>query len=203
MLLRVINPPLTLTQLSALVEMKRLKREYVALSTIPNHVGLAVMAAEDQRFVNHDGFDWQGVRAALRQFEKRRGRIRGASTITQQVAKNVFLWQRRSWLRKGLEAYFTVLLELTLDKVRILELYLNIVEMGPGVFGIEAAAKHYFGKSARALTQREAALIAACLPNPKIFRADNPSRHTRAKAEWILEQMRFLRTSRAVQGLLN
>jgi monofunctional biosynthetic peptidoglycan transglycosylase len=202
-LLSVVNPPLTLTQLSALAEMKRLKRDYVALGDISDHVRLAVIAAEDQRFASHDGFDWQSVRATLRDHEKRRRRLRGASTLSQQVAKNVFLWQHRSWVRKGLEAYFTVLLELTLDKRRILELYLNVAEMGPGIFGIEAAAIHYFDKPARALTRREAALIAACLPNPKVYHADNPSRRIRAKAEWILGQMKLLSTSRTIQGLLH
>lgn len=202
-LLRVIEPPLTLTQIGAWVQTKQLERDYVALSDISNHARLAVMAAEDQRFPTHDGFDWHSVRAALQQHQQGRSRLRGASTISQQVAKNVFLWQQRGWIRKGLEAYFTVLLELALDKRRILALYLNVAEMGPGIFGIEAAARHYFGKSARTLTEQEAALIAACLPNPKQYHADKPSRHVRAKASWIVEQTRFLRTQRAVQALLN
>lgn len=201
-LLRYIDPPFTITQLGALIETRSLQRNYVPLSGISDNVRLAVMAAEDQLFASHAGFDWQSVSAVFRKNENRQN-LRGASTITQQVAKNIFLWQQRSWIRKGLEAYFTVLLELTLDKRRILELYLNVAETGPGIFGIEAAARHYFGKSARALTHREAALIAACLPNPKIYHADNPSPHTRAKAAWILEQMKYLNTSSAVRRLLH
>jgi monofunctional glycosyltransferase len=201
-LLRVMFPPLTITQAFAAVETRRLERDYVALEAIPAHARLAVIAAEDQRFALHGGFDWRSVRAALRHNEQHPARARGASTITQQVAKNIFLWQAKSWLRKGLEAYFTVLLEVTLDKRRILELYLNIAEMGPGVFGIEAAARHYFGKPARGLTPEEAALIAACLPNPKVYRADRPSRRVRAKAEWILGQARALRGSHDIAVLL-
>ena len=200
-LLRVVNPPVTLTQLSAFIELKRLERDYVPLIEIPDDVRLAVIASEDQRYLKHGAFDWQSVETVLRAKENRR-HLRGASTITQQVAKNIFLWQQRSWIRKGLEAYFAVLLELTMDKRRILELYLNIAEMGPGVFGIEAAAKHYFGKPARTLTPRESALIAACLPNPKIYHPDKPSPHTRAKADWILEQMKYLRATHAAEELL-
>lgn len=201
-LLRMINPPFTLTQLGAVVETKIIKRNPVALSEISAHVRLAVIAAEDQRFLNHNGFDWQSVRTVLRERDEGRRRLRGASTISQQVAKNVFLWQHRSWLRKGLEAYFTVLLELALDKRRILELYLNIAEMGPGIFGAEAAAQHYFGKPARTMNPREAALLAACLSNPRLYHPDNPSKRTRAKAEWILTQMKVLRGSNAIRELL-
>ena len=201
-LLRYLNPPLTLTQLCALIETKRLERDDIPLSDIPNDVRLAVLSAEDQRFASHNGFDWGEIQTAFRQNAQHRSPLRGASTISQQVAKNVFLWQRRGWIRKGLEAYFTVLLELVMDKRRILELYLNIAETGPGIFGIEAAARHYFGKSAHSLTSREAALIAACLPNPERYRANRPSPHIRAKAAWILEQMQLLRSYPAVQGLL-
>ncbi len=202
LLLRVIDPPVTATQASALLEMRHLERDYVPLEAISAHARLAVIAAEDQRFPDHSGFDWRGVRDALRHNRKHPGGLRGGSTISQQVAKNVFLWQHRSWFRKGLEAYFTVLVELTLDKRRILELYLNVAEMGPGVFGIEAAANRYFKKPAKALTREEAALIAACLPNPKRYRADRPTRRIRAKAEWIQTQMDYLRSVDKVRRLL-
>ncbi len=202
-MLNWIDPPLTITQVQAAFEQHRFARKSVALENISNDARLAVIAAEDQLFPRHCGFDWHSVERAVRSSIAHGRKSRGASTISQQVAKNVFLWQARSWFRKGLEAYFTVLIELALEKRRILELYLNIAEMGPGIFGIEAAANHYFGKTARALGKHEAALIAACLPNPKVYRVDRPSRRARAKAKWILEQMEILRHSTDLQPLLD
>ncbi|MCP4679151.1 MAG: monofunctional biosynthetic peptidoglycan transglycosylase [Deltaproteobacteria bacterium] len=202
-LLKWIDPPLTITQVLAAFEERRFERKYVELESISIHARLAVIAAEDQRFPSHNGFDWRSIQQTIQHNRKHKKRIRGASTISQQAAKNIFLWQTRSWPRKGLEAYFTVLIELTLEKRRILKIYLNIIEMGPGIFGIEAAAKHYFNKPAGALGRREAALIAACLPNPKIYRADKPTPRIRNKAKWILEQMEILRKSASFRPLLD
>jgi monofunctional glycosyltransferase len=152
---------------------------------------LAVIAAEDQNFATHHGFDFKSIQKALDEHERGR-RLRGASTLSQQVAKNVFLWSGRSFVRKGLEAYFTVLIELTWSKRRILEVYLNIVELGDGIFGVEAASRHYFRKSAVALSPDESALLAAVLPNPLRFKANRPSEYVKERCAWILQQMNQL-----------
>jgi monofunctional biosynthetic peptidoglycan transglycosylase len=191
-LLRWIDPPLTLTQLGAVIDGDGLARDYVDLDEVSPEVVLAVVAAEDQLFFEHGGFDVRSIERALEERAARGGELRGASTISQQAAKNVFLWQGRSWLRKGLEAYFTFLIELVWGKERILEVYLNAIEMGAGVYGIEAAARHHFGKSAADLTRREAALIASILPNPKQLTIAPLSRRVKAKAKWVLAQMEIL-----------
>jgi monofunctional biosynthetic peptidoglycan transglycosylase len=152
---------------------------------------LAVIAAEDQRFADHNGFDLESLQKALDDHERGR-RLRGASTISQQVAKNLFLWSGRSFVRKGLEAYFTVLIETLWPKRRILEVYLNIAEMGDGVWGVQAASRRYFGKPASGLTAREAALLAAVLPNPRRLRANRPSAYVEERRAWILRQMEQL-----------
>jgi monofunctional biosynthetic peptidoglycan transglycosylase len=139
-----INPPITLTQIGSVLQGYGLKRDYVGRDQISSHAKLAVMASEDQLFPDHDGFDFNSIKKAMAYNEKKPGRVRGASTISQQVAKNVFLWQGRSWIRKGLEVYFTFMIELFWSKKRILDMYLNITEMGKGIFGIEAAAQAYF-----------------------------------------------------------
>lgn len=158
---------------------------------IPSYVALAVVAAEDQKFPYHHGFDWEGIAEA--QERNRRGkRLRGGSTITQQTAKNLFLWPEKSYVRKGLEAYFTVLLEILWSKQRILQVYLNIAEFGDGIYGIDAAAEKFFKKTPRDLTRYEAALLAAVLPSPKRLHADRPSPYVRERAAWILEQMSML-----------
>jgi monofunctional biosynthetic peptidoglycan transglycosylase len=154
-------------------------------------VRLAVVAAEDQKFPHHWGFDFSSIAEAI-EGQGARHRVRGASTITQQVVKNLFLWQGRSYVRKGLEAYFTVLLELFWPKRRILEVYLNIAEFGDGVHGVYAAARTFFGKHPSALTPAEAALLAAVLPNPKRLHADTPSPYVEERARWIGEQMEQL-----------
>lgn len=169
----------------------RLRHEWVDFERISPHAAIAVVAAEDQRFAWHAGFDIDSIRQAMQENE-RGGRLRGASTITQQVAKNLFLWPGRSYLRKGLEAWFTVLIELAWPKKRILEVYLNVAEFGRGVYGVEAAARTYFGKSAAKLTRHEAALLAAVLPNPKRMRVDRPSRYVVSRQQWILGQMQGL-----------
>jgi monofunctional biosynthetic peptidoglycan transglycosylase len=168
-----VDPPTTL-----LIERERARLgavtfEWRPLDAISPHLPLAVMAAEDARFCEHGGFDFVEMRRAWE--ERARGRIRGASTISQQVAKNAFLWPEADWVRKGLEAGFTVLIEAFWGKRRIMEVYLNIAEMGPGVFGAEAAAQHWFGKSADRLTAQEAARIAAILPGPRTRSASRPS----------------------------
>ena len=166
----------------------RQPHDWVPWTTISRHAAVAVIAAEDQRFLEHDGFDFEAIDKAWS--DARRGRrLRGASTISQQVAKNLFLWPGQSWLRKGLEAWFTVWIELLWPKQRILEVYLNSAEFGRGVWGVEAASRHFFRKPAAKLNRHEAALLAAVLPSPKRFRADNPSRYLRQRQAWILRQM--------------
>lgn len=155
-------------------------------------VALAVVAAEDQRFGHHFGLDLDSIRDSIEQSQQR-GTLRGASTISQQVAKNLYLWPGRSFVRKGLEAYFTLLLELFLPKKRILEIYLNIAEFGPGIYGVAAASGHYFGKPPSRLYDAEAALLAAVLPNPVALRVAEPSDYVRERQAWILGQMQRLR----------
>jgi monofunctional glycosyltransferase len=152
---------------------------------------LAVVAAEDQKFPHHWGFDFGAIADAVDEASAR-GRLRGASTISQQVARNLFLWQGRSWLRKGLEVYFTALLEVCWPKRRILETYLNIAEFGDGIYGVGAASQAYFGKRPRELQTRDAALLAAVLPNPRRLHVKNPSAYVRERAAWIEEQMSML-----------
>jgi monofunctional glycosyltransferase len=165
--------------------------DWVSWSKISGHAAVAVIAAEDQNFPAHDGFDFQAIDKAMA--DAGRGRPqRGASTISQQVAKNLFLWPGRSWVRKGLEVWFTIWIEALWPKQRILEVYLNSVEFGRGVWGVEAASRHYFGKPAARLTRHDAALLAAVLPNPKRLRIANPSPYVRRRQDWILGQMRGL-----------
>lgn len=192
-LLRFVNPPITLTQLGSLVSGNGFKRTHVSLEEMSTASKLAVLAAEDQLFPDHNGFDIKGIKNALAYNKKKKGKkIRGASTISQQVAKNVFLWQGRSWFRKGLEVYFTFLIELTWGKKRILEVYLNEAEMGKGIFGIEAASKKYFNKKASKLTKTEAAKIASCLPNPVRYTVKPMSPYVSRKYPWVLRQMNNL-----------
>ncbi len=165
-----------------------LRYNWVGWSRISPYAAVAMVAAEDQRFPEHHGFDVESIQKAIDAHERGR-RLRGASTITQQVAKNLFLWSGRSFVRKGLEAYFTALIELAWPKRRILEVYLNVAELGDGVFGVEAASRRYFHKPAARLTAEEAALLAAVLPNPTRFHVDRPSAYVAERREWILEQM--------------
>lgn len=164
---------------------------WVPMEAIAPEAALAVVAAEDQKFPQHPGFDVDAIRAALHHNNKG-GSLRGASTISQQVAKNLFLWEGRSWLRKGLEAWFTGWLELLWPKERILEVYLNIAEMGDRTFGVEAAARRFYGRSAGELTATQAATLAAVLPNPRYYRVDAPSAGVRKRRDWVLRQMRQL-----------
>lgn len=173
---------------------------WVPLEAIAPWAGLAVIAGEDQKFPHHGGFDFAALEDAL-DTHRTGGRLRGASTVSQQLAKNLFLWSGRHWLRKGLEAWFTVLLETLLPKSRILELYLNLAEFGPGLYGVGAASEHYFGHSAATLTAAESALLAAVLPNPRRFSVAAPSPYTRARQAWIMQQMRQLGGPRLIENL--
>ncbi len=198
----VFNPPITITQLVSVLTGHGLKRNYISGSSMGTNARLAVMASEDQAFPDHRGFDWKSIEKAMKYNEKKPGRVRGASTISQQVAKNVFLWQGRSWFRKGLEVYFTFMMETLYSKKRILTLYLNVAEMGDGIFGIEAAAQAYFNKPASQLTRAQAAQIAACLPNPKLFTVKPVSRRVAGRYPWVLRQMSHLETDPDIQALL-
>jgi monofunctional biosynthetic peptidoglycan transglycosylase len=202
LLLKWVDPPVTLTQLGSLFSGHGLKRDYVSIKNMSPYARLAVISSEDQLFPDHNGFDWKNIEKAMKHNEKKPNRIRGASTISQQVAKNVFLWQGRSWFRKGLEMYFTFMIELIWGKKRILEMYLNVAEMGKGVFGIEAAAQAYFKKPAKGLSRQEAAMIAACLPNPKEYSVKPISRFVAGKYPWILRQMANLQDDPDIQKLL-
>ncbi len=187
--LKWIDPPITLTQLGSIIQGYGLKRDYVKLHQISSNAALAVIASEDQLFPDHNGFDVKSIEKAIYQVSKKTGRLRGASTISQQVAKNVFLWQGRSWVRKGIEAYFTFMIEKIWGKKRILEVYLNVAEMGTGIFGMEQAARQYFNKSAEKLSRKESAMIATCLPNPKKYTVKPPSRYINQRYPWVLKQM--------------
>ena len=167
------------------------RHNWVPLEDIAPCMGVAVIAAEDQNFPDHFGFDWKAIEKAMAHNERSR-KVRGASTVSQQTAKNLFLWSSRSWARKGLEAWFTLLLEAGWSKRRILEVYLNIVEFGDGIFGVEAASQHFFHKPAKRLRPSEAALLAAVLPNPHRFRVEAPSPMIQSHQAWILNQMRRL-----------
>ena len=201
LLLKWVNPPITLTQLGSVFRGEGLKRDYVDMKNISPYAKLAVISSEDQLFPDHDGFDFKSIEKAMKHNQKSKS-LHGASTISQQVAKNVFLWQGRSYIRKGLEVYFTFMIELIWGKKRILEMYLNVSEMGKGVYGIEAASHYYFSKSAKTLTRQEAAMIAACLPNPKVFTIKPLSRHVATRYPWILTQMSHLQDDPDIQKLL-
>lgn len=166
--------------------------DWVSMDEISPWMGLAVIAAEDQKFPEHWGFDMGAIEKALAHNERNENRIRGASTLSQQTAKNLFLWDGRSWVRKGLEAGLTLGMETVWSKKRILTVYLNIAEFGEGVFGVEAASQRYFHKPASKLSPAEAALLAAVLPNPIRFKASAPTGYVRSRQAWILRQMRQL-----------
>jgi len=201
-ILKWINPPITITQLSSWLSGDGLKRDYIKGDKISYNMKLAVIAAEDQIYTDHGGFDWKSIDKALKHNEKKPNRVKGASTISQQVAKNVFLWQGRSWVRKGLEVYFTKMIEWIWGKKRILDVYVNVIEMGEGIYGAQAAAKTYFKKDAVKLTRKEAAMIASTLPNPKRYTVKPLSRYVAYRNEWVLHQMRFLEKDKDVQSLL-
>lgn len=196
-----VNPSFTLLmakrKIDALsnptIDDKAIYKKWQPYANISPNLILAVIASEDQNFPFHDGFDFKAIDRAIEhnkvQTGKKKPRIKGASTISQQTAKNVFLWENRSWLRKGLETYFTVLIEAFWTKERILEVYLNVAEMGDKVFGAEAAAKIYFHKSASQLNAEEAAMIAVCLPNPRVYSPTKPIKYLTERKKWTLRQM--------------
>ncbi len=202
-----IIPPITLTQLGSLLSGYGLKRDYISRDKIAPSARLAAMASEDQLFPDHSGFDWKSIEKSMKKNAKKSKKLRGAgaSTITQQVAKNVFLWQGSGisrYLRKLPEIYYTLLIEWIWGKQRILEVYLNVAEMGPGMFGIEAASQAYFHKEAKALSRSEAAMIISCLPNPKRFTVKPRSRWVSWKYPRVLGQMKNIEVDPDVQKLM-
>ncbi len=165
--------------------------DWTPLVKISKHLPLAVVSSEDNLFTQHNGFDFKAIREARADAEKGK-KLRGASTISQQTAKNVFLWHGRSWVRKGLEAYFTILIETFWGKERIMEVYLNCIEMGNGIYGASAVAKHHFKKEASKLTRKECALIAATLPNPRKYNSAKPSKYMQKREKEILRLMQLI-----------
>ena len=199
-------PPLTFTQFGAWISGDGLKRNYVSAKDISSNLKLAAIAGEDQLFPLHGGFDWKSLEKSLSTNPKKKSRVRGsaASTISQQVAKNVFLWQGEGmmkYVRKVPEFYFTKMIEWIWGKQRILEVYLNVVEMGRGIYGVEAASQVYFGKPAKNVTKKEAAMIIACLPNPKKFTVKPVSHFVSWRKEWIMRQMDNLQDEEDIKVL--
>ena len=197
-----VNPPVTITQLVSFIKGYGLKRDYVSYDQMSPNIKLAVMASEDQLFPEHDGFDMKAIEKAIKYNEKHPNRRRGASTISQQVAKNVFLWQGGGFFRKGLEVYFTFMIEKIWSKKRILEMYLNVAETGKGIFGVQAASKAYFNKEAKNLTVSEAAKIAASLPNPKMYTVKPISKKVQNRYDDIMRQMNNLQGDADIQALI-
>lgn len=198
---RWCNPPITFTQLGAVMDGYGLKRDYVNYKEISPNLRLAVIASEDQEFLEHEGLDWEEM-AKAREWNKTHKSKRGGSTISQQTAKNFFLWQGRTYLRKGLEAYFTKMIEWTWSKRRILDAYLNIIEMGKGIFGAEAAAQYYFKKSAKDLTMEESSYIAALLPNPKEWTITPIHKKIKLRQPRILRQMRNIKDDEDIKEFI-
>jgi monofunctional glycosyltransferase len=201
-ILKWIEPPVTITQLGSLLTGHGLKREYVSKKQMSANAKLAVIASEDQLFPDHNGFDFKSIEKAMKHNQKSKS-LHGASTISQQTAKNVFLWQGRSWLRKALEVYFTFMIEKIWGKKRILEVYMNVAEMGDGVFGIEKASQKYFSRPAANLSRQEAAMIAACLPSPRRYSVKPVSRYVSIRSGWILRQMNNLQADPDIQKIVN
>jgi len=191
LIFRVVPPPFTPLMVIRLIEGEGIERAWAPLDSVSTYVAPAVLAAEDSRFCQHSGVDWHEFRQALSDWLGE-GRMRGASTVSMQTAKNVFLWPGRSLFRKGIEAYLTGLIEWLWPKRRIVEVYLNVAEWAPGIYGIEAAARHHFGKPAYALTEREAALLAAVLPSPRRYSASRPSSYIRRRAATIQVRSRLI-----------
>ncbi len=194
---RFVPPPFTYLMIQRLVEQKmdgedlKLRKDWVSIGEMSPYLVRAVIASEDQHFNEHWGFDIEALQKAYQHNQKSK-KVKGGSTISQQVAKNVFLWPGRSYFRKGLEAYFTILIEITWSKKRIMEIYLNEIEMGDGIYGAEAAAKKYFRKPAKDLSKRESALLAAVLPNPIRWTPANPNAYIQRRQYRILRAMRYV-----------
>ena len=207
-IIKLVEPPITITQLTNAFGLG-LKRDYVSWNEMSYNIKLAALASEDQSFTDHSGFDWDAIEKSLRpKKKKKKSKIPiggGASTITQQTAKNVFLWQGGrydKYIRKIPEVYFTFLIEWVWGKKRILEVYLNVIETGPGCFGVEAAAQHYFHKSAKNLSRSEAAMIVAGFPNPKKFTARPMTRRVSWRYPQILREMNNIEGDEDVRALL-
>lgn len=197
--LRWVNPPTTAFMLGDSRDLDSIRHQWVEWIDLADSLALAVIAAEDQRFLEHAGIDFESIKKSVE--ESRRGEgLRGASTITQQVAKNLYLWRGRSFVRKGIEAYIALLVDLAWPKQRILEVYLNVAEFGPGIYGAGAASEVYFGTPASAVTDAEAALLAAVLPNPIRLDAGNPSEYVRERQRWIVGQMQRLRREQVLHA---
>lgn len=191
---RWVNPPFTMVMADRWLGSEGdfyLHQQWLDWDEIPKQATLAIVTSEDQKFPHHAGIDFGAIMTALKE-ASRGGELRGASTISQQVAKNMYLWTGRSWLRKGLEVWFTLLIELTWGKQRILEVYINIAEWGQGVFGLEAASRFYFGKSAAQLTSMQSALLASSLPSPLKYNPTRPAPHLLERANWNLTQQQKL-----------
>ena len=197
---RFINPPCTMPMMLHRArgilsnsQHSPLQYQYVNLNGIPVMFLKHLWISEDERFFQHNGFDWKQIDIAIKQAERKGEPVRGASTITMQCARSLFLWQGRSWIRKGLEACYTVLMELFLSKQRIMELYANVIEMGDGIYGVEAAAKHYYGVPAKSLTRGQSAMLAALLPNPTGWNPINPGPTLLHRQQSILERAKTTR----------
>ncbi|MDR1725169.1 MAG: monofunctional biosynthetic peptidoglycan transglycosylase [Bacteroidales bacterium] len=191
-----VNPPVTILMIQRTIEQTfsknrevRLKKDWVDIKDISPQMIRAVVAAEDCNFTKHNGFDFSAIKRAQKDAERRNKAPRGASTITQQMCKNVFLWNHRSYFRKGLEAYYTVLTEFIWSKERIMEVYLNVIEFGDGIYGVEAASQYYFGKSAKRLTKREAAMLAATLPSPLKKNPKQKTSYYNSRVSLIIHRM--------------
>jgi monofunctional glycosyltransferase len=206
LLYKWVDPPFTYLMLKRKIEAiandkpNHYNYHFVDYENISDNIKLAVIASEDQKFPDHVGFDFEAIDKAIDRNKKSK-RKRGASTISQQTAKNVFLWDGRNFIRKGLEAYFTALIEMVWGKKRILEVYLNVAEMGNLTFGIDAASKKYFDKKAKSITIEEASSIAAILPNPIVFKLKSPTRFIIKRKAWIKNQMRSLGGKKYIMGL--
>jgi monofunctional glycosyltransferase len=198
----IFNPPITITQTVNTIQGNGLHRDYISYDAMGPNIKLAVIASEDQLFPDHDGFDIKAIKLAMKYNKKHPGKKRGGSTISQQTAKNIFLWQGGGFLRKAPEMFFTFTIETGWTKRLILERYLNIAEMGRGIFGVQAAAKKYFNKNAKDLTRGEAAQIAACLPNPKLYTVKPLSRYVAGRYDDIMRQMNNLYSDSDVQELI-
>jgi monofunctional biosynthetic peptidoglycan transglycosylase len=198
----IFNPPITLTQMGSLVQGNGLSRDYISYDAMGPNIKLAVIASEDQTFPDHDGFDLKAIKRAIKYNKRHPDKVQGGSTLSQQTAKNVFLFQGGGFVRKYPEVFITFTIETGWTKKIILERYLNIAEMGRGVFGVQAAAKRYFNKDAKDLTRIEAAQIAACLPNPKRLSVKPLSGYVAARANAIVRQMGFLEADPDIAALI-
>lgn len=187
-----VDPPVTITMLSNKIKGHAINYEPIGFEEQGNNIKLAALSGEDQNFLTHYGLDFSAIRSAMDNNLKGKA-VRGGSTISQQTAKNIFLWQGRDWIRKGLEAYTTLCIELVWGKKRILEHYLNVAEMGEGIYGVQAAAQFYFKKNADDLSQQQAALLIASLPSPKKMNPNKPSKVLNRKKAWIVKQMKIMK----------